>query len=233
MKTFDFEEFCRRLNLVMIIYDKKLAPEVLTIYFDALKNFELSQIVVALAQYTQDAEKGMFAPKPADIFRLIGGTQTDQANVAWGKLYRAISEIGAYQDVIFDDACIHAAVRDLGGWTHICESDYDQISFIQNKFIKIYTAYKNQVIARLIPIMCAKGYKFHRLNILGTNDVREKSKRSRLKTWVFFRQCRNSQTKQPKIYFFKNLAFKPCLFVNLYHPMVLYRKRLKTTLTLA
>ena len=145
MKTFDFEEFCRRLNLVMIIYDKKLAPEVLTIYFDALKNFELSQIVVALAQYTQDAEKGMFAPKPADIFRLIGGTQTDQANVAWGQLYRAISEIGAYQDVIFDDACIHAAVRDLGGWTHICESDYDQISFIQNKFIKIYTAYKNQV----------------------------------------------------------------------------------------
>ena len=49
----------------------------------------------------------------------LDGTVTDRAALAWGKVLEAMSSVGAYSDVVFDDPAIHAAIEDCGGWVKI------------------------------------------------------------------------------------------------------------------
>ena len=88
-----------------------------------------------------DAERGVYAPKVADVVRVLQGTTTDRAALAWGKVLGAMGSVGAYQDVIFDDAAIHAAIMDCGGWTKMCRGDISELSYLQHRFCQSHKAY--------------------------------------------------------------------------------------------
>lgn len=141
MQPSDRPEFARLLTDVMAYYGKDTSPFMLDLWWQACQNFNLAQVQKALSVHAMDAERGVYAPKVADIVRVLQGTTTDKAALAWGKVLSAIGAVGAYQDVAFDDAAIHAAITDCGGWMKVCRTDLDELSYLQHRFCQSHKAY--------------------------------------------------------------------------------------------
>ena len=98
----------------------------------------------AMQRHATDPEHGQFAPKVADVVRILSGTTTDRASLAWGKVLEAMSSVGAYTDVIFDDPAIHAAAEDMGGWPKMCRTELKELGLLQHRFMQSYRAYADR-----------------------------------------------------------------------------------------
>lgn len=134
-------QFSRMLSDAMSLWKQDLSEFALSVWWQACEKYELQQVSRALSAHAMDPDAGRFAPKPADIVRQLEGTRTDQAAMAWAKVYEAAKSIGAYTDVIFDDAAIHAAIQDMGGWPAVCRTETRDLSYAQHRFSESYRAY--------------------------------------------------------------------------------------------
>jgi hypothetical protein len=141
MKPTDREKFLTVLAGVHDFYGKELSTFAGQVWLEACDGFDVEQVTKALSAHLMDAERGQWMPKPADIVRQLQGTHTDRALVAWGKVLGAMQRVGAYSDVVFDDAVIHASIRDIGGWVAICRSSTDELPHLQRRFCDSYRAY--------------------------------------------------------------------------------------------
>jgi hypothetical protein len=141
MRVEQMVDFRELLTDVMAYYGKDCSEFMLTVWWGALHSFELKQVSRALQRHAVDPERGQFAPKVADIIRVLQGTATDRAALAWGKVHEAMSAVGAYTDVVFDDAAIHAVVEDLGGWPKVCRTEVAELSYLQHRFQEAHRAY--------------------------------------------------------------------------------------------
>jgi hypothetical protein len=145
MQDKDKKEFAKRLANVFSFYEKNLTMDIAAAWFEILRGQDFEAVCGAFNRHVADPERGMWMPKPADIMALVHGKGSDAAEIAWGKLYRAIGRVGRNSDVVFDDALIHAVVEDMGGWIKICEVDGDkEVSFMRVQFIKAYQAYRSR-----------------------------------------------------------------------------------------
>ena len=140
----DMTQFRKLLTDAMAFYRQDVSPFALSVWWQACQGFELDQVSKALTSHALDAERGQFAPKPADIVRQLAGTATDRAALAWGKAIDAASRVGAYTDVVFDDPAIHAVIEDLGGWPKFCRSETKDLSYLQHRFSESYRAYSGR-----------------------------------------------------------------------------------------
>lgn len=141
MKPDEKQKFFVMLSDVMSYYKQDTSAFMLNVFWDACHAVDYEVVVKAINAHVKDPDKGQFAPKVADLVRLLVGTKSDRSALAWGKAYRAMCEIGAYQDVCFDDPAIHAAINDCGGWVKLCRSELDDISYLQHRFGQSYQAY--------------------------------------------------------------------------------------------
>lgn len=122
-------------------YGKDLTEFALRIWFDCIKDYEYEQVDRAFSEHLKDPEQGKWLPKPADIVRVLQGTYTDRAALAWGRVVEAMRTVGAYQSVVFDDTALMAAVEDIGGWQAICADTVENQPFLQKRFSASYGAY--------------------------------------------------------------------------------------------
>jgi hypothetical protein len=141
MNEQDKRAFKELLTNVMAFYRQDTSPFALQVWWSACQPFTLEQVSKALNAHAVDPDRGQFAPKPADVVKTLQGTKTDRARVAWGKVFDAMQQVGAYQSVVFDDPVIHVCVEDIGGWTKICRSDLSELSFLEHRFCESYRAY--------------------------------------------------------------------------------------------
>lgn len=141
MRVEQTDEFTDLLTDVMAYYGKDVSSFMVNVWWDACKNVELEQISTALQRHATDPDRGQFAPRVADIVKVLAGTTTDRAALAWGKVLEAMTSVGAYTDVVFDDPAIHAAIEDLGGWPKVCRTDLKELSFLQHRFQEAHRAY--------------------------------------------------------------------------------------------
>ena len=111
------------------------------VWVNAMQPFDYGQVSRAFSAHLANPENGQYMPKPADIVKVLQGTSTDRAALAWGKTLEAMGSVGAYQDVVFDDPAIHAAVEDLGGWPKLCRTETKDLSYAQHRFSESYKAY--------------------------------------------------------------------------------------------
>lgn len=116
----------------------------LNVWWEGCKRFDFEQVSRALSEHATDPDKGQFAPKVADIVRILGGTRTDRSIKEWGRVHSAMSDVGAYSDVDFSDGATHSAIRDMGGWAKMCRTPIDQLSYMQHRFCELYRAYDGQ-----------------------------------------------------------------------------------------
>lgn len=134
-------QFLRLLSDALAFYRQNVTEFSAAVWWEACKPFDLQQVSRALTRHATDPERGQFPPKPADIIRVLQGTTSDRAAIAWGKVHEAMSDVGAYSDVIFDDPVIHAVVDDLGGWPKMCRTETKDLSYLQHRFSESYRAY--------------------------------------------------------------------------------------------
>lgn len=144
MKPAEKSEFAKLITDVLAYYRQDASSFTLSLWWQACQNFELEQVSKALSAHAMDAERGVYAPKVADVVRALAGTMTDRAALAWGKVLGAMSAVGAYCDVVFDDPAIHAAIEDLGGWVKVCRGETAELSYLQHRFCQLHKAYTGQ-----------------------------------------------------------------------------------------
>ena len=141
MQAEDRKPFADLVADVMSVYGKPVSHFLLSMWWAACERYSLEQVRKALTSHIMDPERGHFAPKPADLVRVLDGSTTDRAALAWGKALDAAQRVGAYQDVVFDDPAIHATIEDLGGWTKFCRTEAKDLSYLQHRFTESYRAY--------------------------------------------------------------------------------------------
>lgn len=141
MQPSDEKEFAKLVTDALAYYRQNTTEFTLSVWLAACQNYTLEQVQKALTAHATDPERGQFAPKVADIVRILGGTKTDRALLAWGKVFEAMGAVGAYQDVVFDDPAIHAAIEDLGGWPKVCRGETKDLSYLQHRFCESHKAY--------------------------------------------------------------------------------------------
>ena len=141
MRAEDQQDFVNLLTDALAFYGQGVTTFVISVWWQACQSYDLEQVRKALTAHAMDPDRGHFAPKPADIVRQLSGTHTDRAMLAWGKALEAASRIGAYTDVVFDDAAIHAVIEDLGGWPKFCRSETKDLGYLQHRFCEAHRAY--------------------------------------------------------------------------------------------
>lgn len=141
MQPGDAQAFQSLMTQVLAFYRQDASEFALSVWWEACNNADLEQVRKALNAHAIHPEKGQFPPRPADIVRELGGTFTDRALLAWGRVARAMSEVGAYASVDFGDLVIHEAISQLGGWPAICRASNDEQSFIQKRFCDFHRTF--------------------------------------------------------------------------------------------
>jgi hypothetical protein len=148
MKPSEKSDFAKLITDVLGYYRQDASSFTLSLWWQACQGFEMEQVSKALSGHAMDAERGVYAPKVADGVRVLAGTMADRAALAWGKVLGAMSAVGAYSDVVFDDpaihAAIHAAIEDLGGWVKVCRGETAELSYLQHRFCQLHKAYTAQ-----------------------------------------------------------------------------------------
>ena len=136
-------EFLEMLQGVYEFYGRRaqLGDFSVQVWWMACQEFDLPQVSKAFSKHLMNPESGQYLPKPADIVKALQGTATDRATLAWSKVHEAGRLIGAYTDVIFDDAAVHAVIQDLGGWPKICATESKDIGYTMHRFCESYRAY--------------------------------------------------------------------------------------------
>ena len=150
MNKHEYPQFAERLSKVMAYYRQPCSDFIIDVFWEGCQPFDFHDVCKALNQHATDPDKGQFAPKVADIVRILGGTKTDRSLREWGRVHEAMSRIGAYTDVDFEDPATHAAIRDMGGWPKLCRTETDQLSYLQHRFCELYKAYDGREVEQIL-----------------------------------------------------------------------------------
>lgn len=141
MQPSDAKAFQALLTGALAFWKQDTTEFTLSVWWEACQPFALEQVRKALTAHAMHPERGSFAPRPSDFVRELQGTHTDRALMAWGRVSRAMSEVGSYASVDFGDPVIHAVVRELGGWALICRVPNDEQQFLQKRFCDFFRTY--------------------------------------------------------------------------------------------
>lgn len=142
MQPSDRQPFADLLAEVMAYYNRDTSPFVLDVFWAGLRQHEFADVSRAFSLHARDPDHGQFAPRVADLTRLLEGSTQTQGMRAWAKVDRAIRSVGQYQSVAFDDPLIHAVVDEMGGWPSLCRCKADEIPFRAREFERRYAAYR-------------------------------------------------------------------------------------------
>lgn len=133
-------DFVRMLTATAALYGRALSHDVISLYWGALAPYKLADVRQAFDRHVKNADAGRFMPLPANIIKMVAGSNVDSAREAWSKVERAVRRVG-HQSVVFDDALIHRVVDDLGGWTSLGLKSSSEWPFVAKEFIARYSAF--------------------------------------------------------------------------------------------
>ena len=141
----DKKNFETLMNATSAMYRQNPADRIqLMMYFNALARFSIEDVKAAINSHIQDPDEGKWFPRPAHIIKYMEGGAETQAGIAWTKVDKSIRTVGPYQNIVFDDAIIHAVIADMGGWVLLCGTEDKEYPFKKNEFTKRYTGYSRR-----------------------------------------------------------------------------------------
>ena len=141
MNEIDKRAFSETLMGIGELYGREVSPSLAGIYFESLKQFDVATVRSAITAHINNPDGGQFFPKPADIVKMIGGSNGDKAMQAWSKVDRAVRQVGTYESVVFDDPVIHRVIQDMGGWVLFGTKNDDEWPFVAREFTTRYQGY--------------------------------------------------------------------------------------------
>jgi hypothetical protein len=138
----DYEEFAGMVGAITELYGRAASEFAITIWWGALRQYDLTAVRQAFDRHVRNPDTGQFAPKPADLIRMMGGTTQDSALVAWSKVDRALRVVGPYRSVVFDDPLIHRVLVEMGGWVSLGGKAEQEWPFVGKEFENRYRGYR-------------------------------------------------------------------------------------------
>jgi len=142
MDNAEKKRFVTLLTGIADYYGKPLSTGVIGLYWQGLRQYDLEAVEKALWAHTQNPDSGQWMPKIADVTKMLEGRTADQAAIAWSKVDGAVRRVGAYADVVFDDAIIHRVLADMGGWLQLMAKTEADWPFIAREFENRYRGYR-------------------------------------------------------------------------------------------
>ena len=131
------------------VYGREITKPLLQMYFAALYQYGMAQTHGAMMAHMQNPDSGQFFPKPADLIRQISGTSKqqesaieDKASIAWACIERDIRRIGSYGTLKLDDKQALAAVKAIGGWQSLCQTETSKMEWKRKEFIRMYETFE-------------------------------------------------------------------------------------------
>lgn len=103
----DFDQFEQELARLAAVHEKTLDPDTIAAYFATLAPYPLADITAACRRAARELE---WFPKPAQIIKLIQGSPTEKAELAWNTLCSLIRE-GSYCSLQVNDPAFAYAIR--------------------------------------------------------------------------------------------------------------------------
>ena len=120
------------------LYGREISEALQNIYLDDLGGYEINQVLCAMKAHRTDPERGRFFPKPSDIISKINGSAKGNATEAWPEVVKLASNSS---EAFSEDPMTEAAVRALGGWRKIGQTQERDLVFLRKEFIEIYEGY--------------------------------------------------------------------------------------------
>lgn len=134
-------EFTHYIKAVLRFYEQEASEVVLDVWWSVCESYSMKQIRYAMTSYTASASGAVFVPNPTDIGCLLQEVKQDKVIQAWRKVAGAMSHVGAYKDIRFDDGVIHLVVQGLGGWPALCKTVRTEMGELERRFCECYRAY--------------------------------------------------------------------------------------------
>ena len=134
-------DFQAMIKTVWSIYSKELTAGVLDVYWHSLAQYDLEEVRKALNLHVQNPDTGQFCPKPADLVKILSGSNSSRAMIAWSKIEQALRLVGPWKTIVFDDQLIHAVLADMGGWITLNTVTAKELPFRAAEFEKRYVGY--------------------------------------------------------------------------------------------
>ncbi len=104
-----------------------------TVYADALAKFSPERLESAARDWMK---RSKFFPAVSELLELLDPPidHTVAAQLAWAAVERAVRQVGAYQSIEFEQACIAETVRQVfGSWSHACSYEFDSPGWAQRR----------------------------------------------------------------------------------------------------
>lgn len=154
MTDHDVVPFTTLVSDLHSFYSKDFSAFAGRVWFQALKQYDLTAISEAFSRHCVNPDSGQFMPKPADVVKMLGGTTQDSALVAWTKVDKAVRGVGTGRSVVFDDPLIHRVLHDIGGWVKLGSKEEKDWDFVRNEFVTRYRGYKmRSEVPEYAPVM--------------------------------------------------------------------------------
>ncbi len=136
----DGDRFLAAISTLQEVFGKILSDPVLKIYSETLKSYSIEEVENAISQAIG---KLKYFPKPAELIEFMGGNVSDKAEVECAKAFRAISAVGSYESVCFDDPITQAVIKQgFGGWVKFCTETMEADKHFRKKdFVKLYASF--------------------------------------------------------------------------------------------
>ncbi|MHC1728530.1 MAG: hypothetical protein AB9866_21440 [Syntrophobacteraceae bacterium] len=130
------------------LHNKTVSLGLASIYMQVLEQYTAAEAVRALEYAIRSLR---FFPKPTELIDAIHGDPEEQAMKAWLTLQRAISEIGTYNSIFFEDPKMYAVIKFFGGWKEIGQWPVKYMDKRRDEFVDAYKSMKSPPPSQMIP----------------------------------------------------------------------------------
>lgn len=143
-------DFATGLSALYSVCTQKLDEMQTEFWYEAVKDLTAAQWKATCIKFMR-TWKWRNLPSIAELRENALGPDSkpisldQRALVAWNAVLDAVSRVGGYQSVSFDDPVVHAAINAIsgqGGWATLCEVDSETLrTWKRKEFIETYKAF--------------------------------------------------------------------------------------------
>ena len=138
------QEFVNLMTAAAENYGKPISGVYMDMLIRTLQRYPFRLVKEAIEYHMTHSPYMIKLNDFVDYINRRGLTPEEAAEMAWSEVREAISRIGGYQSIKFRDPVINATIRQMGGWTALCDMDMDQLENAKWDFRRLYTAFLKQ-----------------------------------------------------------------------------------------
>lgn len=139
MQRDEHDDFAVLIEALAATFRVEVTEALLEGYWMALDDLPLAAVRNAACKAMRQCQH---MPRGVELRQLAGEVSAETRAVkAWGQVMQKIAGSGSWMSPGFSDPTITAAIRNLGGWQHLCSLPKDELEkWTRKDFERIYPA---------------------------------------------------------------------------------------------